>query len=431
MRIVKASFRNIMGIEDMTIIPGAFTLFEGDNAAGKSSGLEALKYAVDKGHDGDILRDGATEGAVVLTLDDGMVIQAVITPTETKRWVNTPKGGRLSKAAGFLDQIRDQVSVNPLAFLLAPAKEQAQLLLETMPLHVDPQKVTDAAGIILTQDDLAGDALEVLDRVRRMVYDRRTGVNRLLSDKQATARQLGETLGEEAPPPPDVHALRNQLEESAGAAQQTTRRIQNALEQAKEAARAKAARSIEEIRTELERGIEALRERAAIDLQEALQPFRRQAATLEAEIAAADQVRRRWEAYQATRKLADRAAFEASAHEDEATRLTESLARLDQLKGDLLATLPIKGLEIREGKIYLDGVSFRRTNTARRIAFGLTISALRAPPETEGLRVVIVDDLSHFGAKNFAELERAMLASGLQFFGAKVAEGPLRVETKG
>jgi hypothetical protein len=431
MRIVKASFRNIMGIEDMTIVPGAFTLFEGDNAEGKSSGLEALRYAVAKGHDPDMLRVGAETGEVRLDLDDGRAIVTTVNPDDTERNVILQHGGKAGRGATLLAQLHDQISVNPLAFLLAPPKEQAQLLLETMPLHLDPVKVQEAAGIALTEDELAGDALEVLDRVRRMVYDQRTGVNRLLKDKEATARQLGEVLGEEAPPPPDVTALENAVANSAQVALQTTRKSQANLEKRKQTVRATAESAIEEIRKGVQQELERCQKQEDVDLQEVLRPLRDQEASLKSEISAADQVRQRWEAYHATRGLMDRAAFEASAHQDEAAHLTKSLARLDQLKADLLATLPIKGLVIREGKIYLDGVAFRRTNTARRIAFGLTISALRAPPESEGLRVVIVDDLSHFGSKNFAELERAMLASGLQFFGARVAEGPLRVETKG
>jgi hypothetical protein len=431
MRIVKATFRNIMGIEDMTIVPGTFTLFEGENAEGKSSGLEALKYAVDKGHDADILREGATEGAVALTLDDGTVIRALVTPAGTDRQVITPKGGKVSKPASFLEKIRDQVCVNPLAFLLAPPKEQAQLLLETMPLHVDPAKVEEAAGIALTEDDLAGDALEVLERVRRMVYEQRTGINRLLKDKQATARELGEALGNEPPPPPDLTALKVECANAALVILQITRKSREEFESRKLAAGSRTESVIQELRDKLQREIEAIRRQVGDDLDRILLGLREEEARLKAEISAADQVRQRWEAYQATRKLMDRAASDAGSHEDEAARLTQALARLDHLKANLLATLPIKGLEIREGRIYLNGVSLRRTNTARRIAFGLTISALRAPPENEGLNVVVVDDLSHFDSKNFAALEQAILASGRQFFGARVTEGPLRVETKG
>lgn len=431
MRIVKASFRNIMGIEDMTIVPGAFTLFEGDNAEGKSSGLEAIKYLVAKGHDPDMLRTGAETGEIRADLDDGRTIVAILKPDDTHRDVILPHGGKAGRAAALLAQMHDQVSVNPLAFLLAAPKEQAQLLLETMPLHVDPAKVEEAAGVALTAEDLSGDALEVLDRVRTKVYDERTALNRLAKANRAAAERLTDALGEEPPTAPDVTALRGQVYVTT--LQERTGRTSNReeLDRLKAAATGRADAKIREVREALQLELDALRENAQARLEEVLEPLRSRSADLEAQIKTADDLRQRWEGYQTTRKLRDDEATQALEYETEAGRLTEALARLDQLKADLLATLPIKGLEIRDGKIYLDGVSFRRTNTARRIAFGLTISALRAPPDSEGLRVVIVDDLSHFGAKNFAELERALLASGLQFFGGRVTDGPLQVTTKG
>ena len=43
----------------------------------------------------------------------------------------------------------------------------------------------------------------------------------------------------------------------------------------------------------------------------------------------------------------------------------------------MLAEFPIKGLEIKDGDIYLDGVVFDNVNESRRIAFALELAAIR------------------------------------------------------
>jgi len=456
MRITKLTVKNFMAIEQMELETALWNVFEGDNEEGKSSLVEAVKYAVGKGHDPDMLRTGADAGEVRLDLDDGRAICTIIkAPDEkhpegnTDRQVILPHGGKAGRAATILEQIRDLASVNPVGFLLADEKQQMQLLLESAALAFDARKLRAAAGIPLETEVVEGDPLEVISRVRDRVYDQRTGVNRLANDKRATARQLAETLTAAPDPRAELTERQQELERVNAVISQTEtaghERIQAQL--SKMRAKAGEAEKIESI--EDEKRIAAIRlaaaERKAIAKEilteceqkikadiaaesiEATRPLYERQKVLEVEVPTLEERRRNWEDVQRARAFAAKTEKEAVEHEKEADALTAALERIDAYKAELLKKLPFEGLEFREGKLYLNGVRFKRVNTAKRVAFAVKRAALTVGP----LAVICVDDLEHFSERNLAALERALASKGIQAFGGRLTTGPLHVETKG
>lgn len=192
MKVVSVKIHNILGIEDFEIKPKEINRFEGKNASGKTSTLEAIKSALRGGHDATLLRNGSDEGQVVILLDDGLEIKKTVTADKTDLSVKYPRSGiRVDKPQTHLNALIDALSINPVEFLTAPAGKRAEYLLQAMPLKVT---MTDLKDIYPYSPDPKEHAFTVLAAVDKLIYDERTGVNRLKDEKRKTAKQLGETL---------------------------------------------------------------------------------------------------------------------------------------------------------------------------------------------------------------------------------------------
>ncbi|MDD5302433.1 MAG: AAA family ATPase [Elusimicrobia bacterium] len=428
MRIVKIQIDNILGLEHLDIAPGALTVVEGANGTGKTSVLEAIKAGLGGGRDATLLRKGAKEGQVVLVLDDGTEItKRVKADGAATATVKHPTFGAIAKPQSYLDKLADALSVNPIAFLAAPPTKRAAWLLEVLPSKVTDEDLAKAGVTALPPASV--DGLQRIEAARKAAYDERTGVNRTSKEKRATIAQL------EAALPPDSGA--DPRQETATADQDVSslnRELATKLEKVRsdEAADTKAVnaetdaaiRKLEATRTQDLAAISAKstsrREEAAAEIQPRIDEAtaRAAAARTRAERYAADQRSRTFIAEH-------REAVEAL--EENASRLTATLEKLDALKAAALANLPIKGVEVRDGEVYVDDIPFDRVNRARQIRVALNVARLRAGQ----LGLVCVDGLESLDADTFAQFEKAAEKSGLQFVVNRVTQGPLTVRAGG
>ena len=96
----------------------------------------------------------------------------------------------------------------------------------------------------------------------------------------------------------------------------------------------------------------------------------------------------------------------------------------DALKSELLSGLPVPGLEIRDGQIYVDGLPFDRVNEARRIRIAVDIAKLRAGR----LGLLLVDGMERLDETSFREFVAAVRDSGLQAIVCRVDETDLVIK---
>ena len=126
MLVHKISIKNILGLESLEFSPSSgYNEITGGNGSGKTSTLEAIRAALGAGHDATLLRQGATEGEIVLLLEDGTEITKSVTADKTDVVVKHPEFGKISKPAAYLKKIADSLSLNPIDFLMAPGKSRA------------------------------------------------------------------------------------------------------------------------------------------------------------------------------------------------------------------------------------------------------------------------------------------------------------------
>lgn len=441
MQISHIKISNILGIDSLELSPKGFTQISGPNGAGKTSVLEAIKAATGAGQDATLLRKGADKGEVVLVLDDGMEIAKTVTPTGTTTTVRI-EGKKQPRPAETIKALTDSLSVNPVDFLLAQKKDRVKALLEAMPLEADLEHLSKIAGFeVKAADGLH--ALHVINQVHTKIYDERTGTNRAVKEKANTIAQLEAAV----PPAPegvgdaaDEMTLETDLRQAESDRDHTLERIRVKLDGLK----AKAQADIDAVRTETQRIIDeakaagqakvdainaelaeqsakaaTARENAQAKFTAAATPINTQLAAIRNDREAAGRRKQTLETIEAMRT-------EHGTLQAEAERLTKALADIEQHKSDLLAALPIPGLEVKDGEIYRDGVPFDRLNTAQQVDVAVEIAKLRAAD----LGVICVDRIECLDSASLEAFKASALASGLQLFVTRVSDESFDIQTE-
>lgn len=381
MKIAQLTIRNILGIAELELSPEGFTTIEGPNGSGKTSILEAIKGALKQGHDATLLRNGAEAGEVVLVLDDGMSITKKVGPATSSTEVRDGEGKKVGRPAETIKALMDMMSVNPAEFLSAPPKDRVKVLLEAMPLDVDVAEITKLSGIRVTAQPGAH-ALHVIELVAKQVYDERTGTNRAVKEKDATINQLRQAMPDQVE---GVQGSEDELVEQVAAATAARDTTLGKITAKIDGIKAAAQDNIDAIRTKLQDDIDALKAEAQTKVDaikadtaenEAKAAAAREAtnakhaattAPLNAALNAIKADRSAAAKREQTIELVDKMVTELAGLRADAERQTKALADIEAYKGRLLQELPIQGLEVRDGEIFLDNVPFDRVNTAGQV----------------------------------------------------------------
>ena len=438
MQINHIKISSILGIDELELSPKGFTTISGPNGTGKTSVLEAIKGALASGHDATLLRNGAEKGEIVLVLDDGMEISKTVKPGASTTDVRRD-GKKISRPAEAIKALTDALSVNPIDFLLAKPKDRTRVLLEAMPLEADTEHLTEIAGVPISAQP-GVHALHVIDQVHKQVYDARTGTNRAVKEKQATINQLEAAV---PPAPEGVSGDEDELQAQINAAKDNQDETNGKIDAKLTRLRNEHAAKVQKMREDLQAKIDALkdeamkaveaenaamaeqeglasaaREKAATKYHEAVQPLQTQLQV----------IRNDREAAGRRKQTLDTIATMQTEYEQlkaEAEQQTAALTAIEQYKSDLLASLPIPGLEVRDGEIYRNGVIFDRLNTAQQVEVAVEVAKLRAAD----LGVVCVDGLELLDSNTLEAFKESALDSGLQLFITRVTDDGFNIET--
>jgi len=438
MRINHVRISNILGLDELEFSPEGFTQISGPNGTGKTSVLEAIKSTLGVGHDATLLRRGAEKGEIVLVLDDGMELQRTVTAASSTTTVRR-YGKKVPRPAEAIKALTDALSVNPVDFLLAPKKDRVKALLEAMPLEADTKHLSELAGFPVKA--VPGlHALHVINQVHQQVYDARTGTNRAVKEKTATINQLEAAV---PPAPTGVEGSEEELQgaiDAAAAARDTTLvKIQTKLEGIRADVsgtiaelKAQAQEKIDAIRAQLQADVDAqkaymsdqesraaaARDNANTKFDDAAQPIRQQLAVIRNDREASGRRKQTLDTIEMLR-------IELGALTADAAAQTQALDAIEHYKSELLNSLPIPGLEVRDGEIYRNDVPFDRLNTAQQVEVAVEIAKLRAAD----LGCICVDRIEALDSASLEAFKTAALASDLQLFVTRVSDDDFHIET--
>lgn len=438
MNIAQIKIHNILGITELEFTPQGFTEISGRNGEGKTSVLEAIKAAVSGGHDATLLRKGAEKGEIVLVLDDGTEISKRVTERASPITV-VQDGKKAQRPTDVLKQLTDMLSVNPVDFLRAPKKDRVKVLLETMPLEADAEKLTELSGIPVSVQPGAH-ALAVIEHVRKQVFDDRTGTNRAVKEKEATINQLKLAMpdapegvdGDEASIQQQIDTARNGKDAELERVDTKLARIRTTSQAMVDGIKAEAQAKIDAIRSEAQAAIEAeqnafkeIEFKAATQRERTIAKFNEAATPLQAALATVRNNRSAAAKREQAKQTIDQMEIELVDLQKDAERQTKALEDIDAYKTGLLADLPIPGLEVIDGELFRDGVPFDRLNTAQQVSIAVEIAKLRAGD----LKVCCVDGLELLSADAFEAFKARALDSELQLFVTRVTNADFSVET--
>lgn len=423
--IQRIKISNILGIEELQFDAGRFVEISGPNGSGKTSILESIKAALKSGHDATLLRAGAESGEAVIVLDDGTEITKRVREAGSDTIVKDADGKRLSKPGSVVASLADLLSVNPVDFLRATKKERVSVLLESMPIQLDKDRVHAMCPAGL-EYDFNGHPLVVLERIRKTIYDERTGTNRAVKEKHATINQLAATLPDQAANiPGGADGLLEQLQALDAAKDAELNRITAKLDGLRETMDAE----VEELRRQIQAKQDAFKEiaaKAGAQRQRTVEKHAADSAGIRQNLAAIQEAQKAAAKHEATRQTIGQMRVQANDLQEEADAQTEALDALEAYKSELLAALPIPGLAVIDGEIYRDGVQFDRLNTGQQVEIAVELAKLRAGK----LGVVCVDGLELLDTDHYTEFQKQALASGIQIFVTRVSDDAFSISNQ-
>lgn len=413
MQLSRVKMSNILGIDSLEFEAGQYIEIRGRNGTGKTSVLEGIKSGLKGGNDVTLIRNGESTGEVVLEFDNGMILQKTMAGKNKLKLTNG-EGQTIDKPQSELDKLYDMLSVNPVEFLTADKKSRARVLLESLPIEIKSTEIQDILkGYTATlKIDLTGHPLEILDKMKDVIFGERREINRAVKEKGFAINQLSESMVELDFSPGLIDSQIKIIEE-----QQASRLMQREefLDKVNEDLQTKL-EEVERLKQEYIAKAQFAKEQINEKFNEKYMPAQEELARLKEQLKAVGGAMK-------TQELIDQYNKEMSNLEAQSTELSLSLEKLEQIKLSKLENLPISGLEIKDGEIYKNGVIFDRLNTAEQIKVAVEVAKLRAGD----LKLVCVDGLERFDATTYEMFKEQMLESGLQAIVTRVTNDDFEV----
>jgi len=110
--------------------------------------------------------------------------------------------------------------------------------------------------------------------------------------------------------------------------------------------------------------------------------------------------------------------------EELSSSCSNTLKKLEEYKYSLLSSIPIPGIEIKDGDIYKDGVVFDRLNTATQIQISVELAKLRAGD----LGLICIDGIERFDKEAYELFKQEMAKTNLQTIITKVSDNDLIIK---
>lgn len=199
MRTTKIQIKNLFGLSEMEL-DGRDVELTGANGTGKSSVLDAIRYALTNGSERDcIIRRGEKEGQIVIEAGSSMRI-ARAKRTEKADYKSVKQDGReISGAESFLKTIFSPMQLDPVAFVQMDKKAQNRMLLDMIDFSWDLNWIREQFGEIPEGVDYSQNILQVLSDIQSengAYFKERQSVNRDIRNKQAFIEDIARTIPE-------------------------------------------------------------------------------------------------------------------------------------------------------------------------------------------------------------------------------------------
>lgn len=443
MQVNHVKIINLLGISKLEFQAGKFNEFRGPNGSGKTSGMESVKACVKGGHDATILRRGQEKGEAVLELSSGKSLRTRVTQTKTDRAILSDSG-RIEGGVTEIKALVDALAVNPVEFITASPDRRADIVLKAMPLRADPARLESITGMKVSEN-LNVHALDLIERLRKEIYDDRTATNGALKQAEAGKARTIATM-------PEVEAVdfdENELNAERERLESEREKSKAGLENRLSGIVSKLGDEIQVVRDEIESLKQQIREKenlisqkqlsisdqkrkGAQKISEVCGEFDAKINEVKAKLRSISENRENASRAKIAREQMDQADKEIESLKGTSVRFTSILDQLDEYKLELLNNLPIPGLEVKNGDVHFGGVPFDRVNTAQKVKIAVEIAKIMAESSAKengsSLPIICVDGMECMDESTYEMFKQEMLQSGCQVFVTRVGGDRFEVQ---
>ena len=396
-KIAALEAENVKRIKAVALTPSptGLTIVGGNNNQGKTSVLDALAWALggEKFRPTAAVRDGALAPPhLKVILSNGVVVERK--GKNSSLTVTDPTGQRSGQQ--LLNAFVEPLALDLPRFMQASDKDKADTLLNII-------------GV--------GDALTGLDREIKALYDRRTVIGQIGTQKRHAAEELTEYPDAPSKPVSAIELIQQQQEILLHNADNQRKRMKLAQLEEQEK---QLGRRVQELSQELEM-VEHQLTAVQQDVQDATKTVAQlqdeSTAELEQSIRNVEEINRQVSANLAKSKAQD----EAERYAQEYTALTEQIKAKRTVRMDLLngADLPLAGLGVEDGSLTYNGKHWQDMSGSDQLRVATAI-VRRLNPDCG---FVLLDKLEQMDLATLAEFGSWLQTEGLQAIATRVSTG--------
>lgn len=480
MKIISMQIENVLGIREFKLDAGQITEISGRNAEGKTSVLTALQTAIGGGSLAELKNINAGENdkaRIVLAMRDSNGTNYVLDKTESGLKLKKQVGDSaafetVGRPQAFLNDIRDCKLQNPIDFLNAKNdKDRTELILQAIDLPFDCDELWQAIGLDRKEFGFIADGMNPLEEIaqtRKMVFEKRTGVNVSRKNKRAACEEERRSVPAEIPTvdgiaekEKELSELRLKRQELKGDALEKRKlsisriesdysteenRCKNEMESFISDEEKQLEIEIAKLRESMRDRIEMKRSRLSTSMNDAEETKNKGIASadhkyhsdMEAIEELAPEIERLTGEIAEMREQEKNAVRIATIHdranmmEQEAEELdklsdtlTSSLKAIDDYKASMTSNLPVPGLDVTGNVVTINGVKWEHLNTAQKIIASVQIIAARA--RKHEFKFCVVDGVESLDSDSQKILIDTLLSNDIQAVLGKVADHDLEV----
>lgn len=465
--ITKIKIKNLFGIREYEA-DGSSLELSGKNGTGKSSVLDAIKYALTNKSDRDyIVRKGETEGEIIVETDTGLSIDRKARTNKADYKSVKRNGLEVGSPEAFLRELFTPLQLNPIEFMNMDKKQQNAIILDMIEYPWDMNKIKEWFGEIPAWVSYDQNILSVLNDIQAEngdYYQNRRNIDRDIRNKKAFVEEIADGI----PAGYDVEKWENA---SAGDIYRQIERIQKEnqnIERAKllrdsrdskirkfdadrEIEITALDREISNRANQIDKSIASLKEqiRAYETEKESLtskkqdklevieQTYKANVARFDAEIAEyaeyADKqpqdVATLQEQAQEIEKMQShineykrmlRLQNEIEELQVQSQQLTDKIEKARTLPGEILAncTIPIDGLTVENGTPLINGLPVSNLSEGEKLDLCIDV-AIQNP---NGLNIILIDGVEKLATDLREKLYQKCKDKGLQFIATRTTD---------
>lgn len=191
--ITKIKIKNLFGIREYEA-DGSSLELSGKNGTGKSSVLDAIKYALTNKSDRDyIVHKGETEGEIIVETDTGLSIDRKARTNKADYKSVKRNGLEVGSPEAFLRELFTPLQLNPIEFMNMDKKQQNAIILDMIEYPWDMNKIKEWFGEIPAWVSYDQNILSVLNDIQAEngdYYQNRRNIDRDIRNQKAFVEEI-------------------------------------------------------------------------------------------------------------------------------------------------------------------------------------------------------------------------------------------------